>query len=94
MGIKSRTWLIAVFHKSDCLAAENAVGSRNYIPRLLKICSLITENATDISEYIVTIVRCDLAKDGETKVPEGFVKKLTGNDIKGLAEAWKHATKI
>ena len=53
----SRTWLVAVMKGKECLSAENIIGSRNYIPRLIEICSIIASVESDLSDYEIIMVR-------------------------------------
>ena len=75
---KSRTWLVAVMKGDACLCAENLVGSRNYIPRLLEICSILVDELPDLSDCEVIMVRDnwrgDLHKDEIRKFAEAYKK--------------------
>ena len=76
-GSWSRTWLVAVMAGKECLLAENIVGSRNYIPRLLEICHILTENITDLSDYEIIMVRDNWRGD------------LHEDEIRKFAGAWR-----
>jgi len=76
---RTRTWLVAVFHKGHALLGENLVGSRNYIPRLLEICHIIATNVSSLEGYEVIMVR------------DNWRGELRGDDIKKFAAAYAHA---
>uniref|UniRef100_A0A6H2A307 Uncharacterized protein n=1 Tax=viral metagenome TaxID=1070528 RepID=A0A6H2A307_9ZZZZ len=73
----SRTWLVAVMKGKECLVAENIVGSRNYIPRLIEICSIIVNNDKDLFNYEIIMVR------------DNWRGELWEDDIRKFARAMK-----
>lgn len=73
----SKTWLVAVMKGEECLAAENIVASRNYIPRLIEICSILDKHIADLSDYEIIIVR------------DNWRNTLHENDIRKFAGAMK-----
>ena len=73
----SRTWLVAVMKGSKCLAAENIVGSRNYLPRLLEICSILVEGELHDTEIIV--------------IRDDWCGELHEDDIRKFARAYNIA---
>lgn len=88
-GIRSRTWLIAVFKGKECLFAEKISGSANYISLLVDTCHLITTVAKDIQEWSVELMRGDLAKDTDTEDVDSWHKTLTARDIEIFEGAYK-----
>lgn len=87
--MRSRTWLIAVFHDKNCLYADNISGSADYIPRLLEICYLITTVTKNPQEYTVELARSDIPRESDTKDPGIWHNTLVAKDIEIFEEAYR-----
>lgn len=88
LEMRSKTWFVAVMKGDQCLTAENLVGSRNYIGRLLEVCSILASNLTDLSQCKVLMSRVDMK--GE-EVLNSWAGELAPDDIAKFAHAYQMA---
>ena len=75
----TRTWLVVVMHGDQCLTAENLIGSRNYIPRLLELCHILVTNTLSLEGYEVIMVR------------DNWRGELKAEDIRKFSMAYSHS---
>lgn len=77
---------MGVMKDGECLTAENLVGSRNYISRLLEVCSILATNVTDLGHCEVLLSRVDMKGD---EVLETWSGRLYPGDIDKFAHAYR-----
>ncbi len=79
-GSRTRTWLLWVEHNGKPISAENITGSRNFIPRLMEVCSILVSNTgNELEEYSVHHLREQ-------------VVDLSTQDVRNMATAWSKVT--